>query len=278
MLQENHKCISKHNKNKPYKLAGLIFDMDGTIADTEELHRCAFNAAFAESDLKWQWGREEYSSLLQISGGLERILYYLKKDADTSRLSSQEQCAFAQRVHRLKSEQYRCLLGKSGLALRPGVEYLIRQAMENNIRLGIATSSSLKNVHSLFEQTLGLEMLQEFCVIETGDSVPQKKPSPAVYLQVSKKMQLPAGTLFAIEDTENGNRSALAAGIRTIITTHSLSMNGNYAGASLVLDTLGTADTPFTILAGDAQNRHFVDLELLEQLMVMPAPDLVAVA
>ena len=55
------------------KLKGIIFDVDGTIADTEDIHRQAFNKAFSEFNIDLHWSKEKYHELLFISGGKERI-------------------------------------------------------------------------------------------------------------------------------------------------------------------------------------------------------------
>ena len=60
------------------KLRGLIFDVDGTLADTEETHRVAFNAAFQKPGLDWQWDRKLYRDLLLVTGGKERLRHYVR--------------------------------------------------------------------------------------------------------------------------------------------------------------------------------------------------------
>ena len=60
------------------KLKALIFDIDGTVADTErDGHRVAFNQAFAEAGLNWHWSIETYGQLLKVTGGKERIRYFV---------------------------------------------------------------------------------------------------------------------------------------------------------------------------------------------------------
>ena len=61
-------------------LKALIFDVDGTLADTErDGHRVAFNQAFAEAGLDWDWTVSLYGDLLEVTGGRERILFYLDR-------------------------------------------------------------------------------------------------------------------------------------------------------------------------------------------------------
>ena len=62
------------------RLQALLWDVDGTLADTEQNgHRLAFNAAFAEAQLAWHWNNSTYSDLLAVTGGLERMRAWAKQ-------------------------------------------------------------------------------------------------------------------------------------------------------------------------------------------------------
>lgn len=252
-------------------LKGIIFDMDGTLADTEEIHRQAFNLAFEEFGLDSCWDPGEYKRLLSVSGGKERIRSYLINDRQTS-LSRPEIIRLSTRIHRRKSEYYRELLGTSHIQLRPGVERLIQTATAEGIRLGIATSSSRSNVEALLLNTLGENALELFASIVTSEMVAEKKPSPAVYQYVLAELGLNPQNCVALEDTRNGNLAALQAGIKTIITTHAFTLDDDFSGASLVIDQLGSAEHPFRVLAGNAHGFRQVDLELLRRILASDAP------
>ena len=112
-------------------LSALIFDVDGTLADTEEAHRAAFNLAFAEFGLDWQWDEARYTQLLQISGGKERILHYWKAaHPDMRELGGQALADTVNRLHELKTAAYEAAVNNGAVQLRPGVLALMSEAHE----------------------------------------------------------------------------------------------------------------------------------------------------
>ncbi len=248
------------------RLNALIFDLDGTIADTEDVHRIAFNQAFAEQGLSWAWSPAEYARLLSISGGRERILYYAQRVLTPTALVTPT-ADLARKLHETKSALYGRMLAERDLPLRAGVLRLLREARSHGIRLAIASSTSLANVRAVFDRNLPGDWASWFDVLATRDEVEEKKPSPAVYRHVLGRTGWAPERCVAIEDTANGNRAALAAGLATVITTHAYTRNGDFTGASLVVDDLGEPDRPFEIMAGDAHGAGYVDIALLESIV-----------
>ena len=244
------------------KLQGIIFDVDGTIADTEDIHRQAFNKAFVEHGLDLQWSKEKYRQLLFISGGKERIEKCLLEDKTPCK-----NIEFIEELHRCKSEHYRSILVKSKIKLRPGIQRLISEAKENNIKLGIATNSSTENFTTLIKETLGIKPRELFDTIVTSDIIPNKKPSPEVYYRALKDLKLPANRCIAIEDTANGNDSAIQTGLQTIITTHAYTVDNNFNGASLVLNNLGDPNDEFQVDEKYRCKEKYVDIELLNTII-----------
>ena len=246
------------------KLKAIIFDMDGTIANTEGLHRLAFNAAFEEFKLPVKWSVKKYIKLLSISGGKERIFQYLLKEKI---IEHPDLCTFSAEVHKRKSELYREMLISGHLGLRPGVKRLIENAREEKVRLAIATSSSRANVETLLTTTLGADSIDWFSSISCCDIIGDQKPAPAIYQYALAELGCAPGDCVAIEDTTNGNLSALRAGIKTIITTHELTIDSDFTGASLVLNHLGEPDNPFKLSGGENAGKDYVDLDLMESLL-----------
>lgn len=252
------------------KLKGIIFDVDGTIADTEEYHRQAFNRAFEEFELTWHWSPEAYRKILLISGGKERFRYCLKKDEELcQRIDDINQ--FINDLHQCKSEHYRTFLRNGAIQARPGIKRLVQEARNKNIQLGIATSSSTANFYTLVEQIFDASPEKIFNTIVTSDHVVDKKPSPAVYQCAISSLGLNADECVAIEDTENGNNAALNAGIKSIVTTHAYTIDNNFTDAALVLNHLGDIDMPFELQQGNAAGKTMVDIELLESIVINDA-------
>ena len=248
------------------KLKAIIFDVDGTLANTEEIHRQSFNQAFAEFGINCAWSVRDYTGLLAISGGRERITAYLKSqdfgcggDLDVREL--------ALRLHQRKSEIYREHLGSGRIGPRPGVVRLLNEARERDIRLGIATSSSLSNVEVLLGKILGTDALSGFDAIVTSDIIADKKPSPSVYQFAMAKLGRTPQECIALEDTSNGNRAALACGIATVITIHEFTIDNDFTGARLVVDQLGEPDQPFRIISGNAHGASNVNVDLLQHIL-----------
>ena len=248
------------------KLTALIFDVDGTLADTEEIHRLAFNAAFADFNLDWNWSRQLYMELLSISGGSERMRHYTES-LGTAFKRPPDLDEYIARLHRLKTEHYGRMLVEGHVKLRPGVERLLDEAREQGIRLAIATSTALSNVKTLLDNNLPESWGSWFEVIASCDIIESKKPSPAVYQFVLAEMNVLPETCMAIEDTQNGNLAALAAGIKTIITTHYFTRQHEFPGACLVIDTLGEPDQPFKVCSGDSMGARCVTIDLMRRLL-----------
>ncbi len=249
------------------KLKGIIFDVDGTIADTEEIHRQAFNQTFKEFKLDWRWSVADYRRLLLISGGRERLRACLKQDQALADKIS-DPAGFVKALHLKKSENYRALLVAADLGLRPGILRLIQEATAHNIPLGIATSSSRANLKTLINKTLQAEPEALFGMIVTGDTVADKKPSPLAYQCALAGLGLATPGCIAIEDTYNGNRAALGAGLNCVVTTHEYTRNDDFSGAALVLNHLGEPDKPCTAADGYQCGRVCVDIELLDEIII----------
>lgn len=223
-----------------YELEALLFDVDGTLADTErDGHRVAFNQAFTEHGLEWFWDEALYGELLNVTGGKERIRYYLETylpdwqyDGDLD--------AYIAGLHAAKTRHYVKLMENGAIPLRPGVERLLREARERGLRLAVATTTTPANVIALLENTLGAESVDWFEVIAAGDMVKAKKPAPDIFQLAMQMMELKPENCIAFEDSINGYRSAAGAGIGTIvITVNGYTENDNFNDASLVIDQMG---------------------------------------
>jgi HAD superfamily hydrolase (TIGR01509 family) len=242
------------------QLQALIFDVDGTLADTErDGHRIAFNAAFAEAGLAWDWDAALYGELLAVTGGKERMRFFCERH-DPAFLQQPDADARIKALHAAKTKHYVALLEKGGIPMQPGVARLMREARAAGLRLAIATTTTPENVTAL----LPAELMAMFEIVGAGDTVPRKKPAPDIYLWVLEQLGLPASACLAFEDSANGLKASLAADLPTLVTESEYTLDHDFSGAFAVLSGLGEPGQPSQVRRGDMHGKSFVDVELLK--------------
>jgi beta-phosphoglucomutase-like phosphatase (HAD superfamily) len=222
-------------------LKALIFDVDGTLADTEEAHREAFNAAFLDAGLGWRWSVAMYTRLLAIGGGKERLLHYWRM-VDPHGAAAPGADAAIDALHARKTRHYDRLAGRGQLALRPGILRLFREARAARLPLAIATTTTPANIDALLRTPLGSGWHSLFGAVCDASTTAVKKPAPDVYHTVLAALSLPAGDCLAFEDSANGLQAALAAGIPAVVTPTAYTRGHYFAGALRQLDDLGGVD------------------------------------
>ncbi|WP_051202600.1 HAD family hydrolase [Sediminimonas qiaohouensis] len=214
-------------------LTALIFDVDGTLSETEELHRHAFNAAFKASGLDWHWTIPLYRALLMTTGGKERIRAYIQNHAPGDALSPDQ---IAQ-LHADKTRRYGTMVAQGHIALRPGIAGLIAQARAEGLHIAIATTTSRSNVDALIRATFKQPAAHVFDVIAAGDEVANKKPAPDVYNLALRRLGLLPTQALALEDSRNGLLSAHRAGIACVVSPGPYTLGQDFALARAVLDS-----------------------------------------
>jgi HAD superfamily hydrolase (TIGR01509 family) len=221
----------------------LIFDVDGTMADTEEAHRVAFNLAFERHRLGWKWDPSAYRALLKVTGGKERIASYIHslplRAAECQRLLE-----LVPGIHAEKTKFYSTVVRDGAVPLRIGVQRLLEEALAAGCRLAIASTTTAVNVDALLRSTLGPRGLEMFDVIACGDQVRHKKPAPDIYRLVLSTLGLQPDQAVAFEDSENGLHAAVAADLWTVVTPSFWTAGGDFSAAGLVLRHLGTPAQP----------------------------------
>lgn len=247
-------------------LKALLFDVDGTLADTErDGHRRAFNQAFCEAGLDWHWDAALYGKLLAVTGGKERMSHYV----DHYRAGDEKPRDFDQRVvglHKAKTRHYTALAARGAIPLRPGVRRLLNEARAAGLRLAVATTTTPENVTVLLEHSLGTGSPAWFEVIAAGDVVPKKKPAPDIYFHALEKMRVAPTECLAFEDSENGLKASLAAGLKTVVTVNEYTLGHDFTGAVIVLSDFGEPGAPCRQLAGVDLGQPCVDIDALRKL------------
>jgi len=244
------------------KLKALLFDVDGTLADTErDGHRVAFNAAFREFGLDWDWDIPRYGELLAVTGGKERMRYYVERfRPDYDKPADFDDLVVA--LHRAKTRHYTRMLAEGGIPLRPGVKRLLDEAREAGLTLGVATTTTPENVTALLRHSLAADSADWFAVIAAGDIVPAKKPAPDIYVWAMQQLGLRAEECLAFEDSRNGILAAIGAGLKTIVTVNDYTRADDFNGALAVLSDLGEPRAPYQRL--DQPETGVVDLARLQ--------------
>lgn len=221
------------------RLQALIFDVDGTLADTESAHLAAFNHAFSELGLGWVWDEVLYTDLLDISGGKERIRHYWQKvNPEVRALNTLAMSDTIDRIHALKTAAYEGAVNDGLVSLRPGVLQLMDEASAQGVQLAIATTTSPVNIAALLRRAVGPDWRLNFTAIGDASTAPLKKPHPQVYLQMLSALRLPASQCLAFEDSSNGLRAATAAGLATVITPTHFTAHHDFSAALRVLPDL----------------------------------------
>ena len=229
------------------RLAALVFDVDGTLADTEHAHLAAFNQAFAQAGLPWQWDLAGYTRLLEVAGGRERIRHHWRAvDPAFGGLDAAALEAVIVRLHAAKSAAYEAAVTRGEVRLRPGVLSLIHEARQAGLALAIATTTSTGNIEALLGAAIGSRWREIFPVVEDAATAPRKKPDPQAYRQAVARLGLPAARCLAIEDSANGLRAARAAGLPVLVTPNEFTRHHEFGGAWRVLTDL--ADMPLASL------------------------------
>ena len=216
------------------KLKALLWDVDGTLAETErDGHLVAFNLAFEASGLPWRWDDARYADLLRITGGRERLMHDMTERPGLSALADERE-ALARAVHARKNAIYAELVRSASIPLRDGVMALMQQCRDRGVRMGIATTTSRSNVEALLRVHLGSRWPEWFAVLVCGEDVSRKKPDPEVYVRALQELAIGPLEAVALEDSPGGVAAARAADIPVVVTRSVYFANAPIEGATAI--------------------------------------------
>ncbi|MHA7652162.1 HAD-IA family hydrolase [Mycobacterium sp. ML4] len=225
-------------------LQAVIFDVDGTLADTERNgHRLAFNDAFAKHGLDIVWTPEVYGRLLAIAGGRPRIMHDLRSRGFGARAGR-----LAEDVHRTKTALFTMRVLNGAICGRPGLSKLIADLHRSDVRVAIATTGRKRWVEPLVRHVVGDGVAE---VIVTGDDVRRLKPDPEAYLTALGQLALAPEDVLAVEDSAIGLRAARTAGLATLVVTNDYTVDQDFTGAAAVRPGF---DKPGQLLVEDCRD------------------------
>lgn len=227
-------------------LRALIWDVDGTIAETEaQGHRVAFNQAFEAHGLAWRWDLATYGRLLAVTGGRERLLAFMHGRGDAPPTAAARE-ALARVLHQRKNARYAEWVAGGGIPARPGVHRLMDECRRAGVALAVATTTGTGNVEALFASLFGRDWRRGFAAVVCAEDAPVKKPDPQAYRLVLQRLGVAPDEAFALEDSPNGLAAARAAGIACGVTRSAYFGDAAFDGAAWVRDDLDAAP-PMTL-------------------------------
>lgn len=253
-------------------LRAVLFDVDGTLADTEALgHRPAYNRAFRNLGLPFRWGPKLYRKLLRQPGGRERLKHYLLKYqpelGQQAAEAEQNLDAWVAKVHALKSHYFKRYMRNGRVPLRPGIARIMREARASGLRLAIVTNASLKTLRPVLRYSMGPELAAEVEVIASGEEVQHKKPAPDLYRLAMERLNVQPHECVALEDSEMGLEAATAAGVAAVVTINRDTLEQDFTEAALVVSSLGEPGAPMRVLQGHLDGPPWVTVETLRRIL-----------
>jgi len=268
-------------------LRAVLFDVDGTLADTEALgHRPAYNRAFRELGLQFRWGPKLYRRLLKQPGGRERLKYYFESErpplGEHQAEADANMDAWVSRVHELKSRHFKRYMRHGRVPLRAGIARIMREARESGVQLAIVTNASRKTLHPVLRYSMGPELAAEIAVIASGEEVRNKKPAPDLYRLAMQRLGVTPEECVVLEDSEMGLEAAYAAGLPAVVTINSDTLAQDFSEAALVVSSLGEPGAPTRVLRGELGQYPWVTLDTLRRICdarlavpLSPAPQMI---
>lgn len=258
-------ALSDRFGTSPVELNALLWDVDGTLAETEfHGHRLAFNQAFADADLPWRWDERTYRQLLAVSGGRERIRAFVEQLPEPSISAVQVESLMA-----AKQKAYAHLARTGCLPLQPGVKRLVLEAAAQGVCQALVTTSSRSAVAALLEGH-GSELARCFDFWICGEDVEAKKPNPEGYEQALRRLQLPASQVLALEDSPQGLAAAMDAGLACLLTLGEPPGSSEprwWQRATASLTHLGEKENPTQVVHGPPCEQAEVTLSWLSRLL-----------
>lgn len=227
-------------------LEAVIFDVDGTLAETERYgHRVAFNRAFESGDMPDRWSDELYRDLVKVTGGTRRLTHYFVEYQGMDPAGAAYRAAD---LHKIKTRLFLEMVTAGEVPPRPGVLRFMKELEDSGLRIAVATTGTRSWVHPLVEQLRVQAGLRPYGAIVTGDEVENLKPAPDAFNLALQRLRLGPANVVIVEDSRNGVRSAMAAGGTCLAVRGEYGEASDLGGADLVVDQFGAPGAPIEVL------------------------------
>lgn len=250
-------------------LRAVIFDMGGTIAETADVKRAAFNQAFAEMGLDWVWGRAGFAQVLANAlPGSEAEFYALLRHPDTFRRLARN--GLLEQIPKRQQQIYFNLLEAGAASLRPGVARLIGEVVSSSVKLAVCSTGPRLEYETLLFNRFGLEIVDALSVTVSREDLQGVSPVQA-YRTCLSKLAVPASDVVVIENSAQGVAAAASLGMTVVATPSLYTMGQNFPGAKLVISDLGHPAAPFSVFEGDLSGTGYLSLETLRNFVDVPS-------
>ena len=210
-------------------MTALLIGSISTVADTSERQRSAFNDAFREHGLDWEWDRDTYRSLLDTAGGRDRIAAWA---------SEKGQDVDADAVHATKSDLFQTSLRNGQTELRAGVKSIVEAARTAGDPVAFVTTTSRANIDALFAGLKGQLSADDFDLVLCADDVESPKPDGSVYRLAIERLDVDTSDAVAVEDNVDGVAAAVSAGLRCVAFPNENTKDHDFSGAENVVERL----------------------------------------
>ena len=243
-------------------LEGVYWDLDGTIANTElEAHLPAFNLAFKDYRIDWNWDSNEYLQLLRVNGGKNRIAYYSK----SKKYGLSDDLII--KIHEKKQFYYLEIIKQNYINFKTGVFRLINELHRKKIRQFIVTSSSRKQVDLIIEYLF--KGFNPFEFIISSEDVELMKPNPSPYLKAVELSGINKKNSIVFEDSNPGLKSPIAANLPTIYIPSNIPivLDKNIK-LNCILDSLGDEINVANVIKGPKLKKKYVDYSFLNNYLM----------
>ncbi|GIL87060.1 hypothetical protein Vretimale_14226 [Volvox reticuliferus] len=236
-------------------MKALIFDCDGVILESEDLHRRAYNATFKHFKVKCggvqgyvDWDESFYDMLQNtVGGGKPKMRWYFKRNGWPASIvldgrvpaNEAEEALLIDTLQDWKTDKYQQMIGSGEVEPRPGVLRLMDEARAAGLKLAVCSAATKSSVVFTLKNLLGEGRFQGLDCFLAGDDVDKKKPDPKIYRVAAERLGVNPAECVVVEDSMIGLQAATGAGMRCIITYTPSTKSQEFYGAELVVPELG---------------------------------------